>query len=130
MDAAAANAALAASGSPWRLRVAVIGNNRRSWLFGFVNDVLPFLTLFRQAIPRTYVAVATEGTIVGVAPIASWGADANSDSAAAPRVNRVLERLGNWPGGPVTSVGERFWIYPDVTSPLYSKLFRTLTGLR
>lgn len=49
--------------------------------------------LFRQAIPRTYVAVATEGTIVGVAPIASWGADADSDSAAAPRVNRVLERL-------------------------------------
>ena len=42
----------------------------------------------------------------------------------------MLERLGNWPGGPVTSAGERFWIYPDVTSPLHSKFFRTLTGLR
>ena len=129
LDAAAANARLVADGSPWRLRVAIIGNNRRAWWFSFFNDVLPFLTLFRRAIPRTYV-VATDGRLVGVAPIVSWGSDPDSDNAAAPRVNRVLQRLGNWPGGPVTGVGDRFWIYPGVTSPLYPKLFRKLTGLR
>ena len=127
-DATAANAALAASGSAWRLRYAVIGHTALSWLFGPLNEVLPFITGFRQVIPKTFVAVASDGHRFGVAPVVSEAAEPSSGNAAAARVDRVLDALANWPDGPILEVGDRFRSYPDQSSPLHERTFRRLIG--